>query len=274
MSKMKAIKTFRDLLSFLTIIPLGNSEDFVETSAEAVYLFPLIGAVIGLLGAAYFVACDFVVSHLLVFIGNVVPYVPVTFLSALVPAVMTLAFLLVLTGLQHFDGLVDLGNAVGLGNAEERRAAAHAWTVTYKGAVLAMCVEFMAVLGLFFVDAAFAFKAVIAAEVVAKLAMVTIARFGKPTHKGLGSRFLSAARRKRTVIAYLVAVLVVFPLFGFTTLGLILGAGIIVVGVVAGVLMSLVSKSVFGGVSGDAIGATNEVVRAAVLVFAAGVLMF
>lgn len=126
---------------------------------------------------------------------------------------------------------------------------------------------------MFFLNADFAFKAVIATEVVAKLAMVTIARFGKPTHKGLGSRFLDKARRKRTIAAYLIAVLVVFPLFGFTTLGLITGAGIIVVSVILGVLMGLVSKSVFGGVSGDAIGATNEIVRAATLVFAAGVLM-
>lgn len=273
MSKTKAIKTFRDLLSFLTIIPLGKTEDFVETSAEAIYLFPLIGAFIGLLGAAYFLACNFLVARLLGFIGNALPYVPVEFLSALVPAVMTLAFLLVLTGLQHFDGLVDLGNAVGLGNAEERRAVAHAWTVTSKGAALAIFVEFMAVLGLFFLNVDFAFKALIAAEVVAKLAMVTIARFGKPTHKGLGSRFLSKARRRRTIVAYLIAVLVVFPLFCFTTLGLIISAGIIVLGVILGFLMALVSKSVFGGVSGDAIGATNEIVRAATLVFAAGVLM-
>ncbi len=273
MSKMKAIKTFRDLLSFLTIIPLGNMEDFVETSAEAMFLFPLMGAFIGLLGAAYFLACSFITSHLLVFANSVISYVPADFLSRLVPAVMTLAFLLVLTGLQHFDGLVDLGNAVGLGNTEERRVAAHAWTVTYKGAVLAIFVEFLAVLGLFFLNWDFAFRAVVAAEVAAKLAMVTIMRFGKPTHKGLGSRFLSKAKRKRTIVAYLIAGLVVCPLFGFTILGLSLGAGIIVVSVVLGVLMGLVAKSVFGGVSGDMIGATNELVRAAILVFAAGVLM-
>ena len=273
MSKMKAIKTFRDLLSFLTIIPLGNTEDFVETSAGAMFLFPLIGAFIGLLGAAYFIACSFLAAHLVAFINSVVLYVPAEFLSKLVPAVMTLAFLIVLTGLQHFDGLVDLGNAIGLSNAEERRAVAHAWTVTYKGALLAIFVEFIAVLGLFFLNADFAFKAVIAAEVSAKLAMVTIARFGKPTHKGLGSRFLGKAKQKRTVVAYLIAVLIVFPLLGFTNIGLILSAGIIVVSVVLGVFMGLVAKRVFGGVSGDMIGATNEVIRAATLIFAAGVLI-
>jgi adenosylcobinamide-GDP ribazoletransferase len=273
MSKTKAIKTFRDLLSFLTIIPLGKTEDFIETSAEAMFLFPLIGAFIGLLGAAYFLACNFLVSYLLVLINNVIPYVPTEFLSKLVPAVMTLAFLLVLTGLQHFDGLVDLGNAVGLGNAEERRAAAHAWTVTYKGAALAIFVEALAILGLFFLNWDFAFKAIIASEVAAKLAMVTIARFGKPTHKGLGSRFLSKAKQKRTIAAYLLAILIMCPLFGFTSLGVILSVGIFLVSLLLGVLMDIVAKSVFGGVSGDVIGATNEIVRAATLVFAAGVLM-
>ena len=273
MSQMKAIKTFRDLLSFLTIIPLGNNEDFVETSAEAMFLFPLIGAFIGLLGATYFLACSFLTAPLFTFANSVIPYVPADFLSRIVPAVMTLAFLLVLTGLQHLDGLVDLGNAVGLGNAEERRAAAHAWTVTYKGAVIALFIEFLAVLGLFFLNWDFAFRFVIAAEVGAKLSMVTIVRFGKPTHKGLGSRFLAKAKRKRTALAYLIAVLVLLPLFGFTLLGLSLGACVILISVFLGVLMVFVAQGVFGGVSGDMIGATNEVIRAATLVFAAGMSM-
>jgi adenosylcobinamide-GDP ribazoletransferase len=189
MSKAKTIKTFRDLLAFLTIIPLGKTDDFVVTSAEAIFLFPIIGGFIGLLGAAYFVGCGFLISLILGFANSIIQ-IPVEFLLKLSPAVMTLAFLLVLTGLQHFDGLVDLGNAIGLGNLKERRAAAHAWMVTYKGAFLALFVEFVAFLGLFFVNAAFAFGVIIASEVAAKLAMVTIAWLGKPTHTGLGSIFL------------------------------------------------------------------------------------
>ena len=48
MSPAKAIKTFRDLLAFLTIIPMGGKEDFVFTSAENMYLFPIIGGFIGI----------------------------------------------------------------------------------------------------------------------------------------------------------------------------------------------------------------------------------
>jgi adenosylcobinamide-GDP ribazoletransferase len=263
---MNAIKTFRDLLSFLTIIPLGKSEDFVLTSAEHIYLFPIVGAFIGLLGAAYFLFVSFLMTYLFGLI-NLVVQVPTEFLLKLAPAVMTVAFLLVLTGLQHFDGLVDLGNAVGLGGSEERRAAAHAWTVTYKGAFLAIFVEFLAFLGLFFMNADFAFKAIISSEVAAKLAMVTIAWVGKPTHRGLGSMFLEKARRKRNIVAYLVAVLIVYLLLGLT------GLGIILVSILFGVIMERVGNSVFGGVSGDMIGATNEVVRAATLLFVAGVLV-
>jgi adenosylcobinamide-GDP ribazoletransferase len=263
---MKPIKTFRDLLAFLTIIPLGKTDDFVVTSAEAIFLFPVIGGFIGLLGAGYFVGCSFLLSHILAFVNSFIQ-IPVDFLLRFLPAVMTLAFLLVLTGLQHFDGLVDLGNAIGLGNVKERRAAAHAWTVSYKGAFLAIFVELLAVLGLFFIKAESAFGAIIAAEVAAKLGMVTITWFGKPMHTGLGSIFLETAKRKRNIVAYFLAVLIVYPLLGLT------GVWVVLIGVLFGVLMERVAKSVFGGVSGDAIGATNEIVRAVVLVFVAGVLM-
>jgi adenosylcobinamide-GDP ribazoletransferase len=189
---------------------------------------------------------------------------------------MTLAFLLVITGLQHFDGLIDLGNAVGLGNLHDRKMVAHAWTVTYSGAVLALVVEFAAFAGLFFVvNPLFAFATVFAAEVSAKLAMVTIVWVGKPSHKGLGSIFLSKAKKKLNAVAYLITVLVVFPLFAFIgnpLMGLV-GVGIVLVSVPVAFVMKKVSENVFGGVSGDMIGATNEVARAVALVLFAGVLM-
>jgi cobalamin synthase len=52
-----------------------------------------------------------------------------------------------------------------------------------------------------------------------------------------------------------------------------MGVWIVLISVLLGVIMERVANSVFGGVSGDMIGATNEIVRAATLVFAAGVLM-
>ena len=263
---MKAIKTFRDLLAFLTIIPLGKTDDFVVTSAEAIFLFPLIGGFLGLLGAAYFVGCSYLISHFLAFLDSIIQILPQQFLVKMAPAIMTLAFLLVLTGLQHFDGLVDLGNALGLGNLKERRAAAHAWTVSHKGAFLAIFVEFLAVLGLFMVNVEFAIGAIIAAEVAAKLAMVTIVWLGKPIHTGLGSIFLETAKKKRNILAYFFSLLIVYSVLGF------MGIWIITASILIGIAMNGIAKSVFGGVSGDMIGATNEIAKAVTLVFIAGML--
>jgi adenosylcobinamide-GDP ribazoletransferase len=263
---MKVIKTFRDLLAFLTIIPLGKTDDFVVTSAEAIFLFPLIGGFLGSLGAAYFIGCSYLMSHVLAFLDSIFQIIPQQFLVKMAPAVMALAFLLVLTGLQHFDGLVDLGNALGLGSLKERRAASHAWTVSHKGALLAIFVELLAVLGLFLVSVEFAVGAIIAAEVAAKLSMVTIVWLGKPIHTGLGSIFLETAKKKRNIFAYLFSVLIVYALFG------LMGIWIILASILLGIMMDGIAKSVFGGVSGDMIGATNEIAKAVTLVFIAGML--
>jgi len=266
MSKMKAIKTFRDLLAFLTIIPLGKTDDFVVTSAEAIFLFPIIGGFIGLLGALYYLCCGFLMSYFLAFINSIIE-IPVDFLLKLVPSMMTLAFILVLTGLQHFDGLVDLGNAIGVANLKDRRAVAHTWTVSHKGAFLAILVEALAVSGLFFMNVDYAFGSIIAAEVAAKLSMVTLSWLGKPTHTGLGSIFLESAKKRRNIIAYLIAFLIILPLLNLN------GIWVIFISVLLGVFMTRVARSVFGGVSGDMIGATNETVRAVSLVILAGVLL-
>jgi adenosylcobinamide-GDP ribazoletransferase len=264
---MKTIKTFRDLLAFLTIIPVGKTDDFVITSAEAIFLFPLIGGFIGLLGALYFQGCNFAVVFLLEFINSTIFSIPVEFLGQFFPAVMTLAFLLALTGLQHFDGLVDLGNAIGGGNLKDRRAMAHAWIVTYKGGLLAIFVEFLAVLGIFLMDASLVFGAIIASEIAAKLAMVTISWIGKPTHTGLGSIFLETAKSKRNIIAYFLAILMIYPFLG------LIGVWVVFITILLGFFMERVAKFVFDGVSGDMIGATNETVRSVILIFIASVLI-
>jgi adenosylcobinamide-GDP ribazoletransferase len=274
MSPVKTIKTFRDLLSFLTIIPMGGKEDFIFTTAENMYLFPLIGGFIGILAGLYFLGSSVIVVFLLGLVNRII-VLPTGLFASLLPAAMTIAFLSVITGLQHFDGLIDLGNAAGLRNVHDRKMVAHAWTVTYSGAVLALFVEFVAFLALFFINPLFAFAAILTAEVAAKLSMVTIVWVGKPSHKGLGSIFLSKAKKKLNAVAYLIAGLIVFPFLTLTIgplVGLI-GIGIVLVSIPVAFVMEKVSKKVFGGVSGDMIGATNEVARAATLVLFAIVLL-
>jgi adenosylcobinamide-GDP ribazoletransferase len=276
---MKAIKVFRDLLSFLTIIPVGGKEDFIFTTAANMYLFPIIGGLIGLLAGLYFIASSTIVGFLLGLV-NVYIALPTAILGALIPAVMTVAFLLVMTGLQHFDGLIDLGNAIGIRNLHDRKMKAHEWTVTYGGAVLALAIEGLAFYGLFWVvrgsfNPLFAFLAVFVAEVSAKLAMVTIVWVGKPSHKGLGSIFLAKAKKKLNYTAYALSALIVFPVVYFTASPLLslVALALVFISIPVAFVMNNVSSKVFGGVSGDMIGATNEVARAVTLILFAVVLM-
>jgi adenosylcobinamide-GDP ribazoletransferase len=274
MSPEKAIKTFRDLLAFLTIIPAGGKENFIFTTAEHVYLFPVIGGLIGVLAGAYFLGAN-VIVHFLLGAVNTLIALPVDTLSKLAVAAMTMAFLLVITGLQHFDGLIDLGNAFGLRNLHDRKMVAHAWTVTYWGASLALIVEFAAFAGLFLINPLYAFGAILAAELSAKLSMVTIIWVGKPTHKGLGSIFLQKAKIKLNIIAYALSIILVYPFFaliGKPYLGLI-AVGLVLISIPVALAMEKVAENIFGGVSGDVIGATNEVSRAVTLILFAGVLI-
>ena len=264
MSKSNAIKTFRDLLSFLTIIPLGQTEDFVEASARNIFLFPIVGALIGVFAAGYFFASGWIVSLLLLLV-NFVVQVPSAFLQSLIPAAITVAFLLIITGFQHFDGLVDLGNAIGLKRVEDRREIAHRWIVTYKGALLALFVELSAVAGLFLLNGNLAIRGLIVAETCAKLAMVTIVWRGKASHEGLGARFIRNAKRNLNVAGYAVSFLISFALLGLA------GLLVVFVAVLFGLFMEKVANGMFGGVSGDMIGATNEFARAVSLVLVAAI---
>ena len=129
--------------------------------------------------------------------------------------------------------------------------------------------------GLFFINPLFAFGAIIAAEVSAKLSMVTIVWVGKPTHKGLGSIFIQKAKKKLNIVAYVLSVLIVYPFFAFTRTSFLgfVAVGVVLVSIPVAFVMEKIAENVFGGVSGDMIGATNEVARAVTLILIAVVLM-
>lgn len=261
---MRVLKTFKDLVAFLTIIPLTKEESFIETSARYMFLFPIIGGMIGLLAATYFQFCTFLLSLFAPILQRLFGAVGGILLK-LFSAGATISFLLFLTGLQHFDGLVDLGNALGFKKLEERRFAAHAWIITFKGAFLALLVEFLAFLGVLLIDVNVMFKALICTETSAKLAMVNLAWFGKPAYGGLGALFVKFNKGSRLIVlSHIITFLIIFPFFGFLSIIFLL------ISFLAGFLLEKLSEKIFGGTSGDVLGAANELVRAVCLLVIAG----
>lgn len=260
---MVILEVFRDLMSFLTTISPTKDESFVETSARFMFLFPAIAALIGFLAGLYswltynFLSVLFSFFEATFFFGA-----QSTFffnLTKVFASVMTLAFLFVLTGLQHLDGLVDVGNALGIRKAsvEEKTAIAHAWIVTRSGAFMAMIVSFGTLLFIFLTKPELIIQSLIVAEVSAKLAMVTCAWQGSSLQKGLGSIFLGSMNKKHSL--YLIA-LVISMLVGVLLFGL-KGVLAVTLGILVGGVMIVTSKRIFGGVNGDIFGSANEIAR-------------
>jgi adenosylcobinamide-GDP ribazoletransferase len=275
---MAALSVFRDLMSFLTTISPTKDESFVVTSARFMFLFPAIGALIGFLTGLYSFFTFNVLSFLFNFLDTAFFFgsqnVFFNFLTKSLVSVMTLAFLFVLTGLQHLDGLVDVGNALGIGKASinEKVKIAHAWIVTRSGAFMAIIISFLTLLSIFLINPETIIPSFIVAETSAKLAMVTCAWKGSPLQKGLGSIFINSMNNRHSL--YL-ASLIISMFVGVLFFGLN-GVLAIASGIVVGMFMIASSKRIFGGVTGDILGATNEIARMIalfILLFTAGLLV-
>ena len=260
---MVVLKVFRDLMSFLTTISPTKDEGFVETSARFMFLFPVIAALIGFLAGLYSLFTYNLLSILFSFLNTTFflgsQNTFFFYLTKMLASVMTIAFLFVLTGLQHLDGLVDVGNALGIRNAsvEEKIEIAHAWIVTRSGAFMAIIVSLCTLVFIFLTEPEAVLQSLIVAETSAKLAMVTCAWQGSSLQKGLGSIFLNSMNKRHSL--YLIS-LVISLLIGVLLFGL-KGVLAVTLGIVVGGLMIVASKRIFGGVNGDIFGSANEIAR-------------
>jgi adenosylcobinamide-GDP ribazoletransferase len=261
-------------MAFLTAIPFKMDESFLDISARYMFLFPLIGAVIGAIVGAYALFANkllffiFGAINTLIFSGAHELFFD--FAAKGLASVLTVAFLLVIIGLQHTDGLVDVGNALGIRKAslKEKVDIAHEWTVTRTGAILAILVSFFTFLLIFLTKTDVIIQALIVAEVSAKLAMVTTGWQGTSPPPRFyenrwekGRSFIEHIKKKHGLyaISLTISLAVSIALFG---LGGVLA---VVAGMLVGGVMIIVGKKVFGGVNGDIFGATNEIARMAAL---------
>ncbi|MGB4579715.1 MAG: adenosylcobinamide-GDP ribazoletransferase [Methanoculleus sp.] len=224
------------LLQFCTSLPLGRPVAF-EHFARRSYLYPLAGYVIGGIAAG-----------IVYWIG-----------SAAVGAAVALALVLLLSGCNHFDGLLDFGDGLMAHGSRERRVAAMTDRATGAGAVAAgIVVTLVAFAAL--QDAACLPAAILTAEVLAKVAMSYLTTLGVPFREGIHSYFHGFVRPWFLIPTTLLAL----PLFllpmpaASIALALVATAGIAAV-------MLLLARRLFGGVNGDVVGATNEITRAGIL---------
>jgi adenosylcobinamide-GDP ribazoletransferase len=225
-------------VGFLTRLPVGNEERHWTAFRRRPVLMVPVGAGLGALLALPVVAP----------------------LPAVTAALCFPVWLLVLTGITHWDGLADFGDAMVVHGDSKRRRTVMRDTTVGVGALAATGLGIAGlVLGahaLATMPARVAFAIVVAGEVGAKLGMVAIAALGRATHDGLGSS-LTAETGPGTLAVGVVCALAIVALSwpGVEAAVALSGSTI----GTAAVLLS--ARRTLGGVSGDVFGATNELAR-------------
>ena len=244
------LKALKNLLAFLTVLPVRMDMDCLVDSARLMFVFPLVGALLGLLAGVF---------------GWVVGL----FLPALVVGGLVLGVLLLLTGLHHTDGLLDFGDAVMFHGARERKIEIMHDQLTGAGAIgLGIMTYLVTALAFASLGVGVIIQSLIVVELCAKLSMVVGCWAGKPVHKGMNSPFMDVMHGKRgtlrLVAALAISLCVAVPLLWFA--GWFAGVVAVLVAVLAGGVMVAIAHRHFGGVTGDVLGATNELVRMVVVV--------
>ncbi len=235
------LSTIKAGIGFFTTIPVGIDVNGMQKLSLNAYVFPMVGAIIGLL-----VGCmGIVLSHLS---------------SYCLFSALLIAVLYMVTGLNHLDGLVDFGDALLMHNSVEEKIRVMRDPSVGVGGIV-FCI--MSILILFSALAALKpniFFAILAAEICAKQSMVTAAMFGSSIHKGLGSIFINNVIMRDFLIGLIFSIItcwLTLGVGGITALFAALSSTLIIV--------RIASRN-FGGMSGDSLGATNEIGRMVALI--------
>jgi adenosylcobinamide-GDP ribazoletransferase len=205
------------------------------------FLFPLVGAFIGLLAGL----CGWATSQ---------------FLPSLVVGALVLGFLLLITGLHHTDGLLDFGDGVMAHGSPERKIEIMHDQLTGAGGLSLGIITFLiTAFSIAELDTSIIIQGLVVVEVSAKLSMVVGAWAGRAVHEGMSSSFLEAMHGKkgtaRLIIALAISFGIALPLLWLT------GAVTVLAAILASLIMVGISHSHFKGVTGDVLGATNELTR-------------
>jgi adenosylcobinamide-GDP ribazoletransferase len=242
--------TFPLALTFLTKLPWPwQGEASSEDLARSLFWFPWVGLVLGLIYLGAWTALLKVLPH------------PAA-------AALLLCLTVVLTGGLHLDGLADTVDGLGGGkDPEERRRImkdSRVGAFGVLGLILVLLVKFSFFLAL--ADQGWR-GPIILYPVLSRWGMVLLAYssdYARP-EGGLGQAMTTGVSQRVAGGASLSAVILAVLLLGFR--------GLILWGAAAG-LVSLLSRyfrRTLGGVTGDVLGAANELLEVAVL---GGALLF
>ena len=230
------LKQIGSVFSFLTIIPTSNSD--LNSIAKNMFLFPIVGIVIGLI------------------VGSL-GYGLSLYLDPLVVSLVVVASLAVITGIHHTDGLADFSDGLMTkGTKEKKRKAMKDLSVGSAGIFSIVLYAIGMIIALSFSSGMELFKIILLSEIMAKFSMVLMAGLGNSASIGSNSPFMDSMKdKKRLLIA---GIITIIPLI---VIGEMNGLIVFASGIVVTMFLVGLSTKSFGGITGDVMGASNELTR-------------
>jgi len=230
------LKEISSVFSFLTIIPSNNTD--LGTVARYMHVFPIIGIGIGLLIASIGFGLSF-------------------FLEPLIVALLVVASIAIITGIHHTDGLADFADGLMTRGTKEKKCKAMKDLSTGSAGIVSVVLYVVgAIIALSLTSGYELLQAILLSEILAKFSMVLMAGIGNSAAVGSNSPFMQIMKDKRRLAVASVITIIPLVVIGGTV-------GLILFGASIGITLFLIGLSTrsFGGITGDVLGATNELTR-------------
>ncbi|MEE9242205.1 MAG: adenosylcobinamide-GDP ribazoletransferase [Nitrosopumilaceae archaeon] len=235
------LKEISSVFTFLTIIPGTNSN--LEIIAKYMYIFPIVGVLIGLIIGSFALGLSL-------------------FLEPLIVALLVVAGLAIITGIHHTDGLADFADGLMTkGNKEKKLKSMKDVSTGTAGIVSIVLYVVGMILALSLMQGFQLFTAILLSEILAKFAMVLQAALGKSAVTGSNSPFVQIMKDKKRL--FLASAITIIPVI---VLGGTIGAIAFAVAISITFFIVAISTRSFGGITGDVLGATNELTRLSSLI--------
>lgn len=245
------VRSLLGLLTFSTILPI-NVFTSIEYMTKLTWCWPFLHVFIGILAAV----CGYISLDILHF-------------NPFLSAAIVYAFLMLITGYNHLDGVMDMADGVMVHGEPERKIRVMKDSSVGAGGVATLfLVASLTVGGLCNILDYHFIYGIIICEMCAKTSLLTAALLSKPLTPGIGSYFI-----KETNIANYLASTLIIGIIALL-LGDLVGVAGLSGAIIAGFMIAVIARRNFVLANGDVLGMANEVGRLFCLLFMSAALYF
>ena len=246
--KPSTLRSIGGLLTFSTILPL-NIYTTIKKKKKMTWFWPVINGIIGLMAAII----AFILAKFIHF-------------DALLIAAIIYGFLLIISGFNHFDGLMDFGDGIMVHGSPEKKLSIMKDPMTGVGGISTGFIVGTITIAAYasLINYAYAISLnflllIIVAEISAKIGLTTCCISSQSSDEGIGRYFIEYMNLKNYVIGLIICFVI--------SVALSLGTGIhigllgIIGGAFGGALTALIAKKHLKIANGDVLGTSNELGR-------------